>query len=213
MPHIDRRQENAIKWHLQGQNPFLPKMERRPTMKEQLQPSTSLAPIPAGMVSCGNMDKANITTIAWTGVLNSEPPLVYVSIRPSRHSYEIIKQTKEFIINLPDENLVWATDFCGTKSGKDMDKFQSANLTKEAGKMVAAPSIKECPINLECKLKEIKHLGSHDMFIGEVVCVNAKPEFVENGKVNLAKARILTYLESEYYVANKKVGDRGICLK
>ena len=137
----------------------------------------------------------------------------YGQIRPSRHSYEIIKQTKEFIINLPDENLVWATDFCGTKSGKDMDKFQSANLTKEAGKMVAAPSIKECPINLECKLKEIKHLGSHDMFIGEVVCVNAKPEFVENGKVNLAKARILTYLGSEYYVANKKVGDRGICLK
>lgn len=182
-------------------------------MKEQLQPSTSLAPIPAVMVSCGNMEKANITTIAWTGVLNSEPPLVYVSIRPSRHSYEIIKQTKEFIINLPDENLVWETDFCGTKTGKDMDKFKGANLTKEAGKIVTAPSIKECPINLECKLKEIKHLGSHDMFIGEVVCVNAKPELVENGKVNLAKASLITYLGNEYYVANKKVGNRGICLQ
>lgn len=182
-------------------------------MKEQLTPTTSLAPIPAVMVSCGNMEKANITTIAWTGVLNSEPPLVYVSIRPSRHSYEIIKQTKEFIINLPDENLVWATDFCGTKSGKDIDKFQEAHLTKEAGKIVSAPAIAECPINLECKLKEIKYLGSHDMFIGEVVCVNAKPELVENGKINIAKAELITYLGNEYYVANKKVGDRGICLK
>lgn len=182
-------------------------------MKEQLNPTTSLAPIPAVMVSCGNMEKANITTIAWTGVLNSEPPLMYVSIRPSRHSYEIIKETKEFIINLPDENLVWATDFCGTKSGKDIDKFQEAHLTKEAGKIVSAPAIVECPINLECKLTEIKHLGSHDMFIGEIVSVNAKLELVENGKVNLAKAKLVTYLGNEYYVANRKVGERGICLK
>lgn len=182
-------------------------------MKEQLNPQTTLAPIPAVMVSCGDMEHANILTIAWTGVLNSEPPLIYVSIRPSRYSYEIIKQQKEFVVNIPDENLVWATDFCGTKSGKDVDKFAQANLTKEACKFVKAPAIAECPISLECKLKEIKELGSHHMFIGEVICVNAKQEVIENGKINLPKARLLTYLGQEYYVADTKVGDRGICLK
>lgn len=182
-------------------------------MKDFLEATPMLAPIPAVLVSCGDMKKANITTIAWTGVLNSEPPLVYVSIRPSRYSYQIIKDTKEFVINIPDENLVWATDFCGTKSGKEVDKFKEANLTKEIGRLVKAPAIKECPISLECKVKEIKSLGSHDMFIGEVVSVNAKPELVDNGKVNLAKANLITYLGNQYYVADKKVGDRGICLK
>ncbi len=182
-------------------------------MKENLQPSTTLAPIPAVMVSCGNMERANITTIAWTGVINSEPPLVYVSIRPSRHSYEIIKKTKEFVINIPDDKLVWQTDYCGTKSGKDVDKFKEAHLTKQASKIVKAPSIEECPISLECKLKEIKELGSHHMFIGEIVSVNAKKELIENGKINLAKAKLITYIGNEYYIAETKVGDRGICLK
>lgn len=182
-------------------------------MKDFLAPATALAPVPVVLVSCGDMEHANITTIAWTGILSSEPPLVYVSIRPSRYSYKIIKKTKEFVINIPDENLVWTTDFCGTKSGKDTDKFKEAHLTKEACRLVKAPAIKECPISLECKLKEIKPLGSHDMFIAEVVSVNAIPELVENGKVNLVKANLITYLGNQYYVADKKVGDRGICLK
>lgn len=182
-------------------------------MKKQLNPQTILAPIPAVMVSCGNMEKSNIITIAWTGILNSEPPLVYVSIRPTRHSYEIIKSTKEFVINIPDENLVWQTDFCGTKTGKDIDKFKEANLTKEECTHLKAPSIKECPINLECKLKEIKQLGSHHMFIGEIVGINAKEEIIQDGKINLPKANLITYLGNEYYIANKKIADRGICLK
>jgi len=182
-------------------------------MKENLPASTALAPIPAVLVSCGDFEKANITTIAWTGVLNSEPPLVYVSIRPSRYSYEVIKQTKEFVINIPSEDLVWQTDYCGTKSGKEVDKFKEAHLTKEKGKYVKAPCIKECPISLECKLTEIKELGSHHMFVGEIVSVNAKSEFVESGKLDLSKANLITYIGNKYYVANKKVGDRGICLK
>ncbi len=182
-------------------------------MKENLAPATVLAPIPAVMVSCGDLEKSNITTIAWTGVINSEPPLVYVSIRPSRYSYNIIKDTKEFVINIPSGDLVKETDYCGTKSGKDVDKFKEAHLTKEKCKYVKAPAIAECPISLECKLKEIKELGSHHMFIGEVLSVNAKDELIENGKPNLAKANLITYLGNEYYVANKKVGDRGICLK
>lgn len=182
-------------------------------MKENLEAGTVLAPIPAVMVSCGDMEKSNITTIAWTGVINSEPPLVYVSIRPSRYSYNIIKENGEFVINIPDENMVWATDFCGTKSGKDVNKFEEAHLSKEKSKFVKAPCIKECPISLECKVKEIKELGSHHMFIGEVISVNAKKELVENGKVNLGKANLITYLGNEYYVANKKIADRGICLR
>ncbi len=182
-------------------------------MKENLEPTTVLAPIPAVMVSCGDMENSNITTIAWTGVLNSEPPLVYVSIRPTRYSYEIIKKSGEFVINLPDEKLVWQTDYCGTKSGKEEDKFKNAHLTKQVCKLVKAPAILECPISLECKLKEIKELGSHHMFIGEIVNISANKEFIENGKVNIPNAKLITYLGSEYYVADKKVGDRGICLK
>lgn len=182
-------------------------------MKDFLKPSTALAPVPAVLVSCGDMEHANITTIAWTGVLNSEPPLVYVSIRPSRYSYKIIKRTKEFVINIPDENLVWATDFCGTKSGKDTDKFKEAHLTKEACRLVRVPSIRECPVSLECKVKKIKKLGSHHMFIAEIVSVNAKSELVEDAKLDITKANLITYLGNQYYVADRKVGERGICLK
>lgn len=182
-------------------------------MKENLKPDTILAPIPVVMVSCGDMKKSNILTIAWTGIINSEPPLVYVSIRPTRYSYQIIKDNMEFVINIPDEKLVWEADFCGTKSGKNVDKFTETNLTKEECKLVKAPAIAECPISLECKVKEIKELGSHHMFIAEIVSVNSTKDIIEDGKMKLSKANLLTYLGNEYFVANKKVGDRGICLK
>lgn len=183
-------------------------------MKKDLKPDTILAPIPSVMVSCGDMENSNIISVAWTGVINSAPPLVYISVRPTRYSYNIIKNTGEFVINMPDEKLVCQLDYCGTKSGKEIDKFKEAKLTKEECKLVKAPAIKECPVSLECKVKEIKHLGSHDMFIAEVVAVNTKEEYIlENGKVNLANMGLLTYIGSEYYVANKKVADRGICLK
>ncbi len=183
-------------------------------MKSNVKVQTALAPVPIAMVSCGDELKSNITTIAWTGIINSEPPLVYVSIRPSRHSYSIIKNLGEFVINIPDEKLVFAADFCGTKSGKEVDKFKEARLTKEKAQIVKAPLIKECPINIECKLKEIKKLGSHDMFIGEIVAVNTDDEYVrDNGNIDYGKANLLTYMGQEYFVANKKIADRGICLK
>lgn len=183
-------------------------------MKTSIKVQTALAPVPVAMVSCGDEVNSNITTIAWTGIINSEPPLVYVSIRPSRHSYSIIKEYGEFVINIPNENLVVAADFCGTKSGKEIDKFKEAKLTKEKAKIVKASLIKECPINIECKLKEIKHLGSHDMFIGEIVAVNADDEYIkENGSIDYGKANLLTYMGQEYFVANKKIADRGVCLK
>lgn len=183
-------------------------------MKSNVKIQTALAPVPIAMVSCGDDLSNNITTIAWTGIINSEPPLVYVSIRPSRHSYSIIKNLGEFVINIPDEKLVFAADFCGTKSGREINKFKEAKLTREKAKIVKAPLIKECPINIECKLKEIKKLGSHDMFIGEIVAVKVYDEYVkENGSIDYGKANLLTYMGQEYFVANKKIADRGICLK
>ena len=183
-------------------------------MKSSLKPQTALAPVPVVMVSCGTMENANITTIAWTGIINSEPPLVYVSIRKTRKSYEIIKEMGEFVINLPDESLVWETDFCGTKSGKTVDKFKETKLEKEKAKLVVAPLIKNCPINLECKLKEIKPLGSHDMFIGEVINVNVDEKYKkENGNIDYGNISLLTYMGQEYFISNKKVAGRVICLK
>ena len=182
-------------------------------MKFELKPQTALAPVPVVMVSCGTMESANIISVAWTGIVNSEPPLVYISIRSTRKSYEIIKETGEFVINIPNENLVWQVDFCGTKSGKNIDKFKEAKLQKEKAKLVKAPLIKECPINLECKVKEIKHFSSHDMFIAEIINVNADEEFIENEKLNYSKMNLLSYMGNRYFVQNKKVADRGICLK
>jgi len=183
-------------------------------MKRVLKPETSLAPVPVVMVSCGDMNKSNITTIAWTGIINSEPPMVYVSIRQTRKSYEIIKQTGEFVINIPDSKLVWETDFCGTKSGKNVNKFEEARLTKIQAQKISAPLIKECPINLECKVIEIKKLGTHDMFIAEIVSVNCDERYVsENGTINFKEANLLTYGGNKYLAQNIEVGERGVCLK
>ena len=183
-------------------------------MKSEIKKEAFLAPVPVVLVSCGTMENANITTIAWTGIINSEPPLIYVSIRPTRKSYEIIKEAGEFVINIPNERLVWQVDFCGTKSGKNIDKFKETNLQKEKASFVKAPLIKECPINIECKLTEIKHLGSHDMFIAEIININADEEFkTENGKIDFSRLNLLSYMGSQYFVQNRKIADRGICLK
>jgi len=182
-------------------------------LKEVLNPSTGLGPVPVVMVSCGDMIESNITTIAWTGIINSDPPMVYVSIRPSRYSYNIIKERKEFVLNIPNKKLVWEADFCGTKSGKNIDKFIEAKLTKEKCENVSVAAIKECPINIECKLKEIKKLGSHDMFIAEVVGMKVEKKYIlDNGNIDYIHSSLLTFTGSEYMVQNKKIADRGICL-
>ena len=126
--------------------------------KVMWKPGTFIYPIPAVMVSCGDMENSNIITVAWTGVTSSIPPQVYISVRPERYSYNIIKETKEFVINLTTKDLTYATDWCGVKSGKDVDKFKEMNLTKENANFVKCPMIKESPISIECKVKEIKDL-------------------------------------------------------
>src|SRR5574344_1637901 len=136
-------------------------------------PGTFEYPIPAVMVTSGDMKNSNIITVAWTGILNTDPAMVYISIRKSRYSYDIIKEKKEFAINLTTEDLAYKTDWCGVKSGRDVDKFKEMHLTKEKAQFVKCPLIKESPVSIECKVKEINDLGSHTMFIAEVLSIDA----------------------------------------
>ena len=138
--------------------------------KTMWKPGTFIYPIPAVMVSCGNMEKSNIITVAWTGILNTNPAMCYISVRPERHSYDIIKSTGEFVINLTTKDLVYATDWCGVKSGKNVDKFKEMKLTKEKLNFVKCPAIKESPVSIECKVKEIKELRkSHYVYGGGII--------------------------------------------
>ena len=136
-------------------------------------------PIPAVMVSVGNMEKSNIITVAWTGIINTNPAMVYISVRPTRYSYNMLKENQEFVINLTTEKLAYATDWCGVKSGRDVDKFKAMNLTKEKANMVKCPLIKESPVSIECKIKKIIPLGSHDMFMAEVLCIDADEKYFD----------------------------------
>ena len=149
---------------------------------------TFLYPLPAVMVSCGNMEKSNIITVAWTGILNTNPAMVYISVRPTRYSYNLIKESGEFVINLTTKDLAYATDWCGVKTGAKVDKFAEMHLTKEKAKFVKCPMIKESPVSVECKVKEIKELGSHHMFVAEVLAINADEKYIdEKGAFDISK--------------------------
>ena len=159
-----------------------------------------MAPLPAVMVSCGDMNDSNIITIAWTGIINSDPPMTYVSLQRTRHSYEIIKNTGEFVINVTTEDLCKAMDFCGVKSGRDFNKFKEMNLTKEKSDKVACPMIAESPVNLECKVVDTRELGSHVMFMAEIVAVHVDDKFVdENGAYNYGDMKLVAFTHGKYY--------------
>ena len=169
-------------------------------MKKSIGLSERMYPNPAVMVSCSYGNRDNIITIAWAGTVCSNPPMISISIRPSRYSHEIISASKEFVINIPNEEMIVACDFCGTNSGRDIDKFKELGLTKEKGFIVSSPIIKECPINIECKVKQIIHLGTHDMFIGEVVSVDADEEVVyPDGEIDYERIGMLSYLMDNYF--------------
>ncbi len=173
-------------------------------------------PLPAVMVSCGETpEEYNIITIAWTGTISTDPAQCYVSIRPSRHSYDIIKRTGEFVINLTTADLARATDWCGVKSGRKFDKFKEMNLTPVKGEKVSAPIIAESPINIECKVKEIKDMGVHHMFIAEVVNIQASEKYMDpnNGKFELAAANPLIYVHGAYYQMGKRIGKFGFSVE
>lgn len=175
-----------------------------------LNPGTLLSPLPAVMVSCGTLEKANILTVAWTGIINTKPPMTYISVRPSRHSYGIIKESGEFVINLTTSKLVREADLCGVKSGRDMDKAEKCGLHLEAAGTVTAPVIAESPLSLECKVVEIKPLGTHDMFIAEITAVNADERYIDSkGKINLQQAGLMAYSHGEYFSLGRKLGEFG----
>ena len=182
--------------------------------KLQWKPGTLLAPAPPALVSCGTMEEHNVLTAAWTGIVNSEPPMTYVSIRPQRHSHSMIQEKGEFVINLPTEAIVKATDLCGVKSGRDVDKFALAGLTAEPSNLVAAPGIAECPISLECKVREVTHLGSHDMFLADIVAVDVDPKYVdEKGALHIEKAGLLAYAHGAYFGLGKQLGTFGFSVR
>lgn len=172
--------------------------------KVSLKPGTLLCPVPAVMVSCGQGDEKNVITIGWTGIINTQPPITYVSVRKSRHSHDIISKEKEFVINLTTEALAFATDYCGVKSGKDIDKFKEMKLTPVSGEIVSCPMIGESPVNLECKVIEVKEFPTHDMFIAEIVKIHIDKSIMEeDGRIALDKAGLLAYIHGEYFGVKK----------
>lgn len=183
--------------------------------KEIWKPGNMVYPLPAVMVTCRNKDgRDNIITVAWTGTLCTNPALVYVSIRPERYSYSIIRDTKEFAINLTTQELAWATDFCGVKSGKEIEKFKETGLKKEEASSINVSLIKESPVNIECRVKDIIPLGSHDMFIAEVLNVHADEAFMDvKGKFHLDLAKPIVYSHGQYYCIGEKLGKFGYSVK
>ena len=182
--------------------------------KVMWKPGTFVYPIPAVMVSCGTMEKSNIITVAWTGTINTDPAMAYISVRPSRYSYEIIKEQKEFVINLTTKDLARATDWCGVKTGAKVDKFKEMNLHKEKANFVKCPMIKESPVSIECRVKEIKELGSHHMFIAEVLAIHADDKYIdEKGAFDISKCDLVAYANGGYYALAKKVGKFGFSVQ
>ena len=171
---------------------------------------TFLYQIPAVMVSCGTMEKSNIITIAWTGIINTEPAMVYISVRPTRYSYNLIKNQGEFVINLTNKDLVYATDWCGVKTGEKVDKFKEMNLTKGKAQFVKCPLIEESPVSIECRVKEIKELGSHNMIIAEVLSIDADEKYIdEKGAFDISKCNLIAYSNGKYYSMGKQIGKFG----
>ena len=171
-------------------------------------------PLPAVMVSCGTMEKGNIITVAWTGILNTNPAMVYISVRPTRYSYNLIKESKEFVINLTNRQLAYATDWCGVRSGEKYDKFKEMKLHKEKAKFVSAPLIKESPVSIECKVKDIIKFGSHDMFVAEVLSIDADEKYIdEKGAFDISKCDLIAYANGGYYPLGKKIGKFGFSVQ
>ena len=181
-------------------------------MKQNWKPGTMIYPLPAVLVTCGsNESEYNIITIAWVGTICTNPPMCYISVRPERHSYPILKKNMEFVINLKTKDMAYATDWCGVRSGKSFNKFAEMGLTPGKCEVVSCPLIEESPLCIECRVKEIISLGSHDMFIADVVNVKADDKYLntETGKFALAQSNLLVYAHGGYYELGDKIGKFG----
>lgn len=183
--------------------------------KQYFRPGNMLYPLPAVMVSCQRPgEKPNIITVAWAGTVCSSPAMVSISVRKERYSYEILRETGEFVINLATRELVRALDYCGVRSGREVDKYKEMHLTVLPSKTVKAPGILESPVNIECRVTGVKELGSHDLFLAEVKSVTVDDRYMkENGKFELNQARLITYSHGEYFELGKKVGSFGYSVR
>lgn len=179
--------------------------------KQTWKPGNMLYPLPAVMVSVRDAEgKDNVLTVAWAGTICTNPAMLSISVRPERHSYKALVETREFVVNLTTEDLVFATDYCGVRSGRDVDKFAELGLTKEPAEFVKAPLIGESPVNIECKVNRIEKLGSHDLFVADVVAVHADEKYMnEEGRFDLSLARPIVYSHGEYFSLGKKLGKFG----
>ena len=184
-------------------------------MKVSWKPGTMIYPLPAVLVSCGTMERSNILTVAWTGTLCTNPPMCYISVRPERHSYSLIKERMEFTINLTTSAMARATDWAGVRSGAEYDKWKETGLTPEPGIKVGCPSIAESPLSIECRVKEVVHLGSHDMFVADVLNVLADEILMDpdTGAFDLASARLLNYSHGQYFEQGAPIGRFGWSVK
>lgn len=183
--------------------------------KQLWKPGNMLYPLPAVMVSVRDKQgNDNIITVAWAGTICTNPPMVSISVRPERYSYHMIEESREFVINLTTEQLAYATDFCGVRSGKDIDKFKQLHLTKEKGDVVRAPMIGESPVNIECQVVRIDKPGSHHVFTAKVVAVHADEKYMDDkGRFDFNKAKPIVYTHGEYYGIGKKMGTFGYSIK
>lgn len=182
--------------------------------KQKWKAGNMIYPLPAVMVSCGDQKQANIITVAWTGTICTNPPMTYISLRPCRHSYKIIKETGCFIINLTTRKLARATDYCGVRSGKDRNKFEEMRLTPFYENETSCPMINESPVNIECKVREIKELGSHHMFIADILNVYVDEQYIDDkGKFHLNKTDLIAYSHGSYLTLGEELGTFGYSIK
>ena len=178
--------------------------------KVKFRGGTLLAPVPPTLISCGTLDQPNVMTVAWTGIINTKPPRLSIAVRPSRYSYNIIKERGEFAVNLTPASLVKVADFCGIYTGAKVDKFAKTGLTKEPAQKISAPIIGECPLALECRVVDILHYETHDLFLAEIVAVDVDDSIVDaNGKLRLDKAGLAAFAHGEYYELGKRIGRFG----
>lgn len=183
--------------------------------KRTLTPGALLAPLPAVLVSCGTCEESNIITVAWTGIVNSKPPMTYISLRPERYSHKIISERREFVINLPNRSLTERVDWCGMKTGSRFDKFSYCGFQKEKAEGLAdCPAIADCPVQLSCRVKQILPLGSHEMFLAEIVSVQADDGlFDRNGKLHLERAELIGYAHGAYVPVGRPLGSFGFSVR
>lgn len=173
-----------------------------------------LSPVPPVLVSCSDGERDNLITVGWTGIICTEPAKTYISIRPERFSYEIISKSREFIINLPSSHIIRSIDFCGVRSGRRLDKFKECRLTKEKATQVACPAVAESPISIECRVTDIIKLGTHDMFMADIIAVNVDERYIdEKGKLRIEQCSLAAYAHGSYFALGKKIGSFGYSVK